>query len=316
MGDLAFFARAAEPGTYRLRPEALNSYQWTLRATTGARDAPAVPGAEYLRRVRGRLDPPRLRDLRGAALGDDTLAAAVISGIVANPEFLDIVDGLLVRASCLCCYRATTRRRAEEAERQIRTLLGYYSQESYEQSNGFYRLLCALLRDATRGEVQLVPRHGAAGADGAAGAAGAAVAALGRAGICAVTFTHAPHHTLYGAVWAAESPPLLATAGISFGVYSTPEGRRALRRLGKLCRAAGLTLSTRIAADAGYGFFCLRHKLRVYAVEVCAARPAGAADDAPAPGLDVLWRCVAAAAKKRAAAPQVSGGDASRPHSP
>jgi len=75
-------------------------------------------------------------------------------------------------------------------------------------------------------------------------------------------------------------------------VYSTPEGRRLLRRVGKACKGRGLTLTTRVATGPSFEYFCLRHKLRAYSLEAHAAPGAAGSDP-----LAIFWACVAAAAR-------------------
>ena len=296
---LPFFEKSE--GRYLLRPGPLNSYRWTRR-TEGIEDPPAVPDAAYLSALRGRLDPRRLRDFGfeepPAAIDDAVLAVAATGGIVTNPAFLDIVDDLLVRSSCMCCYYTRSRSRAGDAEDQIRLLLGYYAQASYETSTAFYRILSGLLRDISPAEAAMISYHVLQGPqDHRAEALGPAdqaahdgAAALCRIrGVCAV---HVSHARALGADWAEAG--ILSGAGVALCVYSTAEGRKLLRRLGKVCKAAGLTLTTRVATSSGYGFFCLRHKLRLYAPE-CHAPPKGLAG-AQAP-LDVFWGCVGAVAR-------------------
>lgn len=254
---LALFEAAAD-GRFFLRAALLDSYRWWARA-------PESPGAEYLTDLRRRLDERRLRDFgfegSPAALADETLLAAVTSGIVANPAFLDIVDGELVRAACFCCYYTRSRAQAESVERQIRLFLGYFSQESYESSNAFYRLLCGLARDAPAGEVGAMAGHAAEGpqdhqrarSEGAPFEAQAAAEAMSRrAGVCAAAAAHP-----------AGGAGLLAAAGVALWVYSTPEARKHLRRLAQACKPLGLALTTRLVAPP----LTLRFKLRVHALE-------------------------------------------------
>lgn len=304
---LTLFAEAG--GVYRLCPGALNSYRWRQRDGGG----PPVPTAEYIAAVRQRLDPRRLRDCgyAGGAAGvsDEAVAAAVTGGIVTNPAFLDIVDGLLARAPCLCCYSTRSRARAAEAEGQILLLAGYYAQASYEASTAFYRVLGSLLRDISPAEAAAVRRFHARGGGGEEGpterAAREGASALSRLpGVCAVHLAHPPARRASAA--AAGGPAeagLLAGGGVALCVYSTPEGRKALRGLGKACKARGLTLTTQVATGASYGFFCLRHKLRLYALE-CHPAPGGAGR--PPPTLEAFWGSVAAAARRPR--PRPAGG--------
>ena len=296
-----------------MRPGALNSYRWARQGIAAGETAPALPDATYVSNLRRGLDPRQLRDCgydgEIAKIDDAALAVAVTGGIVTNPAFLDIVDDLLVRASCLCCYYTRSRAKAENAEEQIRLLLGYFSQASYEGSNAFHRVLCGLLRDISGAEADMSghhvhqgPRdHRAEETGPVEAAARAGVAALNRGrGICAVYVCHAPGtrpSTMFsgtqGAGWAETG--VLAREGLALCVYSTPEGRKLLRRLGKACKAAGLTLTTRVATSESYEFFCLRHKLRLYVLECHAPDAEG---DAHRP-YDVFWACAADAAGRR-----------------
>lgn len=311
---LTLFAEVDDGGrrVYRFRPGALNSYRWA-RAARGEEATPA-PDADYLSGVRRRLEERRLRDCGYAGepgeIGDGVLSAAVMAGIVGNPAFLDIVDDLLVRVPCLCCCYTANRARAEDAEKQIRTLLGYYSQDSYERSNAFYRVLCGLLRDTTAAEADMIANHTARGPQdhaaaelkGAEASARALVDALNRReGVCALYTRHDKPSTLYAATqgpgWTETG--LLAAEGLAIGIYSTAEGRKFLRHLGKACKPAGLTLTTRLATSEGFEFFCLRHKLRLYVFEVHPSAGRDSADGGPAPDLESLWSCAAALTRRR-----------------
>jgi len=288
---LTFFARVKDSGrlVYFLRPAALYSYR-----------GGAAVAAGHVGAIRARLDKRRLQDCgylgRVAEIDDAAIAAAAVSGVVGNPAFLGIVDSLLVRAACLCCYYTRSQARAENAERQVWTLLGYFAQSSYETSNAFYRALAGLLRDASPAEAAMVARHEAglreltAGSGPAEAQARAWVRAVNRRRrVCAACTFHPQGSFLYRAAQASE-PGLLASAGVALCVYSTPEGRRLLRRIGKACKAAGLTLATRIATSGGYEFFCLRYKLRAYVLEVYPAVNGSAAAQTR---LEAFWTCAA-----------------------
>jgi len=303
-------------GRYRLRPGALNSYRWARWAENVAagvtENPPAVPDAAYISALRKGLDLRRLRDCgyegTVAEIDDAAIAATATGGIVTNAAFLDIVDDVLFRSSCLCCYYTRSRARAADAEEQIWLLLGYYTQASYESSTAFYRVLCGLLRDISASEADMIAHHVTQGArdhradalSPADQAAHDGAAMLSRVrGICAILVGRPPG-TLYagsdGGGWTEAG--ILSGAGVSLCVYSTPEGRKLLRRLGKACKAAGLTLTTRIATSSAYEFFCLRHKLRLYALEVHRSAPPPADCDPPAEDpLALFWECVATVAR-------------------
>lgn len=297
-------------GAYRLRPGILNSYRACRAGPAEEGVAAAVPSAAYLSGIRRGLDPRRLRDCGydgGAAEIDDaTLAVAVTGGIVTNPAFLAIVDDLLVRASCLCCYYTRQRSKAADAEGQILLLLDYYAQGSYESSTAFYRVLSSLLRDISAAEADMVCLHTRQGPRDpleeepapAVAAARAGARALSRVpGVCAISVGHPPARpsTIFASGGWVEVG-LLAGGGAALCVYSTPEGRKLLRILGKACKVRGLTLTTRIATSINYEYFCLRHKLRLYALECHAPGTPGADGETP---IDVFWQCVGAVARRR-----------------
>lgn len=308
--ELALFTKDSD-GRFLLRPMVLNSYQWAAASTASAASASASasadalsasaasasssPDAEYLQELRGRLNQRTLQDYGYDSpiddIADSALAVAVMGGLVTNPAFLDIVDDLLIRDSCLCCYYTRKRPQAVAAEKQIRIVLQYYSQDAYEKSNSFYRLLCGLLRDIYPGEGRTIinhknngPRDPGASSDEEVGAA---TETLNESSdVYAVYTVHANPSQLYGATHGAgwSEPGLLGSAGIAMCVYSTAGGRKILRRLGGLCREAKLTLATRIATSPGYEFFCLRYKYRARVLEVYSA-------DNKA-GLPEFWACV------------------------
>jgi hypothetical protein len=221
----------------------------------------------YLAELRGRLEPERLAS-NGihalAAISDEALAAAAEGGIVGNPAFLDIVDDILVRAHCLHCYHTTDRRRAEEGDQQIGLFLRYFSQAGYEGSNGFYRQLGALCRDATAAEAALIARHPREGPydnsptpSEEEEAARAAAAMVSRApGLAAIVAVH----------WPAGAEGLLAARGLAFWLCSTPEARRFLRGLAREVRRRGLALTTRAAVGGG-PLLAPRFRARYYALE-------------------------------------------------
>jgi hypothetical protein len=115
-----------------------------------------------------------------------------------------------------------------------------------------------------------------------------AIAAINESdGICAVHTRHTsqpPIQTDMGL------EGILSEKGLSVYIYSTPEARRYLRRLAKVCKTQNLTLTTRIAVSCGYGCLRMRHKYRAYVVE-CHRAAEGAT-------LDGLWECMRAAATK------------------
>ena len=112
-------------------------------------------------------------------------------------------------------------------------------------------------------------------------------------GVCAIYVSLAPvgrpgalHAGAVGAGWVEAG--ILSNAGVALCVYSTAEGRKILRHLGKACKAAGLTLTTRVATSPGYEFFCLRHKLRLYTLE-CHVQDIGGRESP----FEAFWGCVA-----------------------
>jgi len=221
----------------------------------------------YIAALRGRLEPERLAANGIDAperISDEALAAAAGGGILGNPAFLDIVDDLLVRAHCLHCYHTTNRRDAEEGDQQIALFLRYYSQAGYEGSNGFYRQLGVLCRDATAAEAALIARHPREGPYGNSPspseeeeAARVAAGAVSRApGLAAIHAAHPP----------AGGGGLLAAAGLAFWLCSTPEARRFLRQLAREARRRGLALTTRAAAG-GASPVAPRFRSRYYEIE-------------------------------------------------
>lgn len=329
--ELTLFTKDGD-GRFLLRPMALNSYQWATASAASAASATsaasaasaasvasaataasaasaaAAPDAEYLQQLRGKLSLRTLRDYGYDALVEDisdaALAVAVMGGLVSNPAFLDIIDDLLIRESCLCCYYTMRRSQAVDAEKQIRIVLQYYSQDAYENSNSFYRLLCGLLRDIYTGEGRAIVSHQTNGPmDAGASSSSAvktAIAALNKVtDVYAISTAHANPSQLYGATHGTgwSEPGLLGAAGIAICIYSTAGGRKVLRRMGKLCQKANLTLATRVATSSGYEFFCLRYKYRARVLEVYSA-------DNKA-GLPEFWSCV----KKIGKAPRRVGGD-------
>jgi hypothetical protein len=229
------------------------------------------PTAERLAAARQRLDRARLESFgQGEAPSDAELAAALTGGLFGNPAFQDIVDDLLVRQHCLCCYSAPRRAQAERADARLALLVSYFVQEDYESSNAFYRALAALGRDLTPAEaaqVQAHPREGPydtrpppRGAEGAAlRAAGAFARTPGLGGL------HAYHPHLAGEE-AGAGAGVLAAAGLGLWLCSTAEARRYLRRLAREARKRGVVLATRLVAGE-WGGFVPRFRLRYYSVD-------------------------------------------------
>jgi hypothetical protein len=263
-------------------------------------------GASPLAGLRSRLDPARLLAQGVADPGevpDPALAAAAQSGIWSNPAFLGIVDDLLLRAPCLCCYRTSRRAVAEEADQQIGLFLRYYAQHSHEGSNAFYRALGCLCRDATAAEAALVGRHPRGGAfenspappPGLAAAQRAAHSACQLPGLAAL----AVPHPLAGEGGAG----VLSAEGVALLFCSTPEARRLLRRLSRESARRGLSLATR--ALAGADGFVPRFLGRYYAVEFH-AQPRGAA---PAEAPAAAWAALAAATARVGEKSRASAGE-------
>lgn len=280
---LTLFTQSAE-GRYYLCPRALNSHTWSTE------DSQIVPDSAYIDTVRQNLEGDRLR-LFGYGgeledIPDSAIAAAVMCGVVTTPAFHEIVNSLLVPNPCLCCYSTRTRSRAENVEAQIRLLLKYYDQKSYENANVFYRTLSGFVRDIDPDEkphiLEVAPprasRH----------MAEAVRAANEVPGVC-ITYTYHREKPIMAADLGLTGA--LTEKGITVCAYSSPESRRFLRRLGKQCKLENLTLTTRIAVGTGYGFFCLRDKLRVYAVD-CHFMPGSDSSS-----LRAFWRCVKNTAK-------------------
>ena len=229
-----------------------------------------------------------------AQVSDASLEAAARGGVWGNPAFLSIVDDLLLRAPCLCCYRTCHRAVAEEADRQIGLFLRYYSPRGHEKTNAFYRALGSLGRDATAAEAALAGRHPLEGPYENVPAPPPAVAEALKAaralsqppGLTALAIPHP-----LGDGWAG----LLAEEGVALLLCSTPEARRALRVLARECQRRGLALATR--ALAGSEGVVPRFLGRYYAVEFhpAARPPPAAATSATPPGAWAAWAATGAA---------------------
>ena len=182
---------------------------------------------------------PALRRLLGAAAEghpDDLLEAAAAFGALTNPALLDLLDGpCFAPAACLCCYEVRSAARAREAAEGLRLFLQYYSSASYVRSRAFPRLVETLARDLAPAELAEARAHLAA-----LGSTPAAVRALNaEEGLCVAAPACQP-----GTLW----------------VYSTPAGRRLLRRLSRQERRP-----LRVAVASSDPAAAPRHRYRMYA---------------------------------------------------
>jgi hypothetical protein len=256
------------------------------------RPAAEPGGAEYVDSLRKSLRPDRLRAFgyNGELdkIPDGTLEAAAASGILSSPDFLDIIEIELQHAPCLCCYHTTSASHARRAAAAVETITTYFNQSSYLHSNAFYRSLCALLRDISRKEKALVLREtkclpSTTEAGNRIWGLRRALRSINRSdGVC---FLASPHGAPPGATTAKPDSCL----SDMLWVYSTPEARQLLRKLGRSCKAAGLTLGMEIAPASA--LTCLRHKHRVY-IANCYTAPDSdhEAETARVAGAKSFWR--------------------------
>jgi hypothetical protein len=215
----------------------------------------------------------RLRAVIRSGAADDLLHAAVLSGVVTNPAFLDILDGgLFERAACLCCY--TTREGgAREARAALRLFQDYYNAMAYIRSRAYARSVATLSRDLQPEELDEVRAH-LAHLD-ATPAPVREINRLGAAGgICVAAPLCRP-----GTLW----------------VYSSPAGRRLLRHLSRSLTAVRVVVAS---SDPGV---LPRFRYRMYAAWLAGDAGAG---DAPrtTSDPDVLLLAAAAWVRERVSA--------------
>jgi hypothetical protein len=244
--DPIFFARQA--ARWRVQ----------LGAFAGRAAAPATlrallaPSADELEALGAETDV--------AALPDDLLVAAAVSGPLTSMPFLDILDGgCFARAPCLCCYAAPSAAAAREAAAALRLFQQYYDGASYLGSRAFVRTVAALSRDLRPDEVADVREH-----VGALDETPDSVRELNAAeGVCVALPACRP-----GALW----------------IYSTPAGRRLLRHLARGLRKDGAPVRVAVASSDPTLF--PRFRYRMYAATLLRSQtqrhPASAAQpDAP-----------------------------------
>ena len=75
-----------------------------------------------------------------AAIPDDLLVTAAMSGATTSMALLDVLDGAcFARAPCLCCYAAHSAAQAREAAAALRTFRQYFDADSYVRSRAYAR---------------------------------------------------------------------------------------------------------------------------------------------------------------------------------
>lgn len=171
----------------------------------------------------------------------DVVEWAAANGLVTNPAFVDLVDGCLSRAPCICCSRARTISDARRAEESIRSLAKYFSRAQYLASNGFYRTVERLLRDVTADELKYIKEYAA----GLYDQPGDVRILSARKGLCVMAPPCSP-----SILW----------------VYSTLEGRRLLRHVARHCRKKGAPAKVYLTTQRPSPVPRLSYRL--YAVEV------------------------------------------------
>ena len=228
-----FFVRAGE--RWRVRLAAL--------ADTGRTNTPAA-----LRAIRGAGDLKAFGAEAGpAAIPDDLLVAAAVSGATSNMALLDILDGVcFARAPCLCCYAARSAPAAREAAAALRRFRQYFDSDSYIRSRAYARDVAAMSRDLRPNEVAEVKDHLAR-----LDTTPDAIREINSSeGVCVTSPPCQP-----GVLW----------------VYSTAEGRQLLRHL---ARKGGAPIKVTVASsDPGVA---PRFRYRMYAASPAVARADGA----------------------------------------
>jgi hypothetical protein len=222
--------------------------QWRVRlpalADTGRINSPAA--------LRELLEAGDLKafgaEAGPAAIPDDLLISAAVSGATSNMALLDILDGVcFTRAPCLCCYAARTPPAAREAAAALQRFCQYFDSDSYIRSRAYARDVAAMSRDLRPSEVAEVKDH-LAHLDTTSDAIREINS--GDGGLCVTTPACQP-----GVLW----------------VYSTTEGRQLLRHL---ARKGGTPIKVTVASsDPGVA---PRFRYRMYAASPAAARSGGA----------------------------------------
>lgn len=216
------FAHDGSPG-YRLCLEGLQT-----------RGATPVLDPERLKAV-GIAEPEKVAERR------DVVDWAAANGLITNPAFVDLIDGALTRAPCLCCCRAATLGKARSASELIRSMSRYFSREQYLASNGFYRTIERLLRDVTRDELASLKAY----TQSLPSQPDVLHALNTYPGVCASSLPCRQH-----VMW----------------VYSTVEGRRIIRHIARQCRKEGITALVYLATQRPEPV--PRFAYRTYTVEV------------------------------------------------
>jgi hypothetical protein len=238
-------------GEFLLRPAKLRQKK--------SKDAGEIPNqvswdpinSKYLVELRAQLSAHKLAQFGISQVEDSVLATAVDGGVVGSPAFRAII-AVLKSADCLCCFSTKHYRVALKVELQLLSLLRFFSQENYERSQSFYQQLGVLSRDFLPAEAEFAGRH---------------------------FKDHMPKilqdlPCRPGIHWLAtqhSTPSVLATrgilaaAGISLWLCSTPHARRFIRHLAGSRRVVGLSLCVRVAA--GSSAFHSRVRGRLYTLE-------------------------------------------------
>jgi hypothetical protein len=182
-----------------------------------------------------------------AAIPDDLLVSAAVSGATSNMALLDILDGVcFTRAPCLCCYAARAPPAAREAAAALQRFCQYFDSDSYIRSRAYARDVAAMSRDLRPSEVAEVKDH-LARLDTTSDAIREINS--GDGGLCVTTPACQP-----GVLW----------------VYSTTEGRQLLRHL---ARKGGTPIKVTVASSDPD--VSPRFRYRMYAASP-AASPAAA----------------------------------------
>lgn len=184
-----------------------------------------------------------------AAIPDDLLVTAAMSGATTSMALLDILDGAcFARAPCLCCYAAHSAARAREAAAALRMFRQYFDADSYVRSRAYARAVAAMSRDLRPEEAAEVKDHVARLDTTPDTVREINGSSLGEAragpGLCVVLPPCQP-----GVLW----------------VYSTPEGRRLLRHLAR--KGGGPVKVTVASSDPGT---TPRFRYRMYAASLVA----------------------------------------------
>ena len=211
----------------------------------------------------------------------------------------------------LCCCYTRSEKRAAKVEDQIKTLIKYYSQESYIGSTLFQRNICTLLRDITQGEAQMIKNHLRKGpkdieTDTVDLKLARKLHHLTKSRIiCAMYSPHPlgrPHanNLAGGPSTFKENSLLYLVFNREIWFYSSQDARRFFRLFSRTCKKNNLTISIKIISDPAC-LFSLRFKRRLYSIKYFPK------DDTDLSAVSVLfWDTLA---KKRQSAKKGDGSD-------